>query len=127
MEKKTLDIITRSGNHYLVQIKRNKKTLHRELTEIIREKLPLDIFEQQEKAHGRLSWWCCSVFSTIGNKKCKNWGDIRRLIHIKRVKYLCKKKKWVDSDALYVCDIEINDVFSKVAEDIGKSKIISIG
>ena len=61
-----LEGIIESGNHYLIQVKRNQPSLFQELGDMLAER-PLDIFEQTEKGHGRHSHWTVSVFDMCVN------------------------------------------------------------
>ncbi len=101
--KKTVETIVNSGNHYVIQVKGNQKTLYREVQRAIVEESPLDYFEEHEKNHGRHSSWYVTVFDASNSYKAKEWKCLRRFIHVH--KKTIKKGKVSHSDRLYISDL----------------------
>lgn len=102
MPKKTVDQIVDSGNHYVLQVKRNQKTLFNEIEETIVNETPLDHYEEWEKDHGRTSHWSVRVFNASNSSKAKEWNGLKRFIHVH--KYTLEKGKESHNDRLYISD-----------------------
>lgn len=115
MSKKTVEKIISSGNEYVVQVKRNQKTLFNEIERAMVEQFPLDVFQIEEKGHGRHSFWSVSVFNAFHSSKYKEWKGLKRLkrfVHVhKEVFYTNRyvKKKFTDNDRLYISSHSSSD------------------
>lgn len=110
-----LEGIIESGNHYLIQVKRNQPSLFQELGDMLAER-PLDIFEQTEKGHGRHSHWTVSVFDASGSPKSVEWKGLSRLIHVHKHTVYTDDGRESHSDRLYITDLRTWDAeyFSRV-------------
>lgn len=105
-------MIIESGNHYVLQVKRNQPKLFEEIERAILEQTPLDYFEQNEKDHGRQSHWYVSVYNALQSEKTKNWKNLSRFIHVH--KYTISKdkngeRKETHSDRFYISDFFKSD------------------
>ena len=112
MPKKTVEKIIDSGNDYVIQAKGNQKTLYQEIQRVMREELPLDTFQIEEKGHGRHSLWSVSVFSAFNSPKIKEWKGLKRFIHVhKEVFYtdIHAKKRFTNNDRLYISSVLSSD------------------
>ena len=94
-----MELIDRSDNYYVIQVKRNQKTLFSAIEKAICTQFPLDSWEEHEKGHGRQSSWYVSVYNAINNDMCGKWRGLKRFVHVhKRVVH---KGKISHSDRLY--------------------------
>ncbi len=84
-KKKTVEAILDSGNHYLIQVKRNQPSLFAQMSELLLDK-PMDIFEESERGHGRHSHWTVSVHDASESPKAAEWPGLSRLIHVHKQK-----------------------------------------
>ena len=102
-QKKTIEVIVESQNHYVAQVKRNQRSLFTQLEEVVRLERPLDQYQQEEKGHGRISNWTVAVYNLIGHPKAQEWKNLRRLIHVHRIR---KTKKGIShTDSFYISDL----------------------
>lgn len=100
--KKTIETIVASGNHYVAQVKGNQKTLFQEVQRIIVDQPPLDYFETYEKGHGRQSSWHVRVFDAQQSHKAQEWKNLRRVIHVHRIRK--ENDKEAHENSLYISD-----------------------
>ena len=99
--KKTIEKILESGNYYFAQVKLNQKTLFRTIEQATVEQEPLDCYAvENEKGHGRTSSWYVSVYEAQNSPKATEWKDLRRFIHVHRIKQ--QKGQTSHSDAYYI-------------------------
>ena len=103
MPKKTIETIVDSGNHYVVQVKGNQKSLFQEIQRVMVDQAPLDYFEQHEKGHGRHSSWYVYVFDAAQSPKAREWKNLQRFIHVHKCTWA--KGKQTDMDRLYISDL----------------------
>lgn len=89
-----------SENHYVGQVKRNQGNLFKSVQKAMATQLPIDMFEEQEKLHGRHSFWSVSVYNALQNDSRKDWAGLSRFIHVH--KRTIEKGKTTDFDRLYV-------------------------
>lgn len=99
-QKDTAEMIIKSGNDYVLQVKRNQKGLFNEIEQVILEQEPLDNFDLQEKDHGRHSTWHVSVYNALNSEQTKAWKGLKRFIHVHKQTVI--KGKWTDSDRFYI-------------------------
>lgn len=92
-----------SGNHYVAQVKRNQKTLFEEIERTIVEQAPIDGFEVHESGHGRSSSWYAFVYDAQQNPKAQEWTNLRRFIHVHRIRE--EKGKTTHTDSFYISDL----------------------
>ena len=100
--KKTVEKIVATGNHYVIQVKRNQLTLFREIERVIIEQKPLDTYVEYEKNHGRQSSWYVSVFNARTSHKASEWKNLSRFIHVH--KHTIKNGKQIYSNRFYISD-----------------------
>lgn len=86
-------------------MKRNQPSLYHEIEACLLENLPLSTCEVHEKGHGRHTSWYCSVYNARESKKCEEWKNLQRFIHIKKLTYHTKEKAYSNSDRLYITDV----------------------
>jgi len=67
------------------------------------EQSPIDCFEVHEKDHGRRSSWYAFVYDAQQNPKAEQWANLRRFIHIHRVRE--EKGKITHTDSFYISDL----------------------
>ena len=95
--------IVDSGNHYVIQVKANQKTLFSEIQRVIVEDAPVDYYEEHEKDHGRHSSWFVRIFDAQQSCKATEWKNLRRFIHVH--KRTVKKGRISDNCRLYISDL----------------------
>ena len=103
-QKKTAEAIVSSGNHYILQVKRNQKTLFEEIQCAMATQKPLDYYVEYEKGHGRHSSWFVSVFDASHSPKTEEWPGLKRFIHVHKHTICTKTGRETDSDRLYMSD-----------------------
>jgi len=101
--KKTVDEIVESGNHYIIQVKRNQRSLFAEIERVIVMGKPIDYYHEHEKDHGRHSSWFVHVFDAQMSVKAVEWKNLRRFIHVN--KRTISKGKVSYSSRLYISDL----------------------
>ena len=84
-------------------MKGNQKTLFQEVQRVIVDQAPLDCFEVHEKGHGRRSSWYAFVYDAQNSPKAKEWANLRRFIHIHRIRE--QKGKVSHCDSFYMSDL----------------------
>lgn len=97
--------IVASGNHYVVQVKGNQPTLHRQLQEQLVEQLPLDEWQEEDRDHGRHTNWFVSVYDASIIPVAAEWKNLTRFIQVHRVSYDTKSKGTIHADRLYITDL----------------------
>lgn len=100
--KKTIETIVATGNHYVAQVKGNQKLLFQEAQAIIVAQEPLDCYEEHENDHGRESSWYLSVFDAQNSPKAREWKNLRRVIHVHRIRKT--KQTITHTNSLYISD-----------------------
>jgi len=89
-----------SGNHYVLQVKRNQPGLFDEIQGAIVEQGPLSCFQVFEKGHGRHSHWHVTVYNALHSVKNPEWKGLSRFIHVH--KNTVKDSRDVHSDRFYI-------------------------
>ncbi len=102
MPKKTVEQIVDSGNHYVIQVKRNQPSLFSAIECAILTQTPLDSYDEQEKGHGRHSRWTVNVYNAAQDQKANEWKNLRRFIHVH--KHTIKKNEESHADRFYISD-----------------------
>ena len=83
MSKKTISAIVNDGNDYLIVVKRNQKTLHRQIESHIHNTSSVRHFEQTEKTRNRVIRRTVEVFSAPSNLDSR-WIGVESVIKIFR-------------------------------------------
>lgn len=83
MSKKTVSAIIGSGNNYLIVVKRNQKTLHRQIESQTMSAKAISCFEQTEKTRNRLTHRTVEVFYPPSNLDSR-WVGVNSIIKIFR-------------------------------------------
>lgn len=102
IHKKTAELIIESGNHYVLQVKGNQKTLYQEVQKIILQK-PTDTYVTHDKSRGRKSTWFIHVFDASRSPKAKEWKNLKTVIHVH--KRVFRKGRETHQDRLYISDL----------------------
>jgi len=89
-----------SGNYYVGQVKRNQGNLFNSIQQIMASQLPIDMFEEEERLHGRQSFWSVSVYNALQDDMRKDWANLSRFVHVH--KRTIKNGKTIHSDRLYI-------------------------
>lgn len=71
-----------SGNEYVIQVKKNQKTLFDGVQKIVSEEKLIDQFEKQEINRGRKEKRTIRVFFNDGRHIPKGWKKVNRIIEI---------------------------------------------
>ncbi len=103
-QTETISKIAESGNHFIVQVKGNQKSLLDDCILTASELKPIDTYEEPtEKGHGRITKRTARSFSTenIRNKEQK-WGKISCIIEVQRDRqvYYTKEKVYKDTSEI---------------------------
>lgn len=81
-----MDSIVDSGNHYVLQIKKNQRKLYDYIANHSRSEQAIDTYQIQEKSHGRYTTWNLQVYEISDKVIAKKWTNLKRFIVIhKRV------------------------------------------
>jgi len=85
-QKDTLEKIIEKGGDYVVQVKRNQKTLYNDITDLFKQKEIIEKFAEVEKANGRISKRICEVlpYEYITDEYFGKWANIKRIFRIER-------------------------------------------
>ena len=83
MPKKTIDIIVKTGNTYLIEVKANQKKLLQHLKTVGDKNQPIDTAYTEEKNRGRLEKRHCKIYNQTQGLD-KKWNSVRCIIHMKR-------------------------------------------
>ena len=97
-----MERIVDGGNHYVIQLKKNQKTLFEEVERVILHDYPLDSHTEHEKNHGRHSTWNVSTYNALQSDKTKEWKKLSRFIHVHKI--TIEKGKETHSDRFYISD-----------------------
>ena len=103
MPKKTLETIVKSGNDYVVQVKKNQKKLYNACEIISKEKAPISTFESYDKGHGREEIRRTSVFYR-DERIDADWASIELVIKMERITN--RKGKIKNEISYYVSSLE---------------------
>jgi len=83
-QKKTTQVITKSGNGYVIQVKGNQPKLFGSLREIAETQEPISTFLSDECPRGRQEKRITNIFP-VPSHLSADWSEIRRLIHVERL------------------------------------------
>lgn len=89
-QKLTNQLISESGNDYIIPVKKNQINLYKQIENISESQEPDSEFEEDDISHGREIYRQVSVFYTDKNPKCqekiKSWGwdKVQSLIRVER-------------------------------------------
>lgn len=92
-----------------MQVKRNQPTLFDQIQNWIVEQTPIDVWQEEERNHGRHSQWHVSVYNALGNPKTKEWKGLKRFIHVHKVSFSTKQGKTYHNDRFYISDLATTD------------------
>ena len=98
-----------TGNHYLLQVKRNQPSLYTQIQERMLEQAPLDGWQDHDIGHGRHTQWHIAVYNAIDHPKAEQWPELKRFIHVHRICYDTQKKTTAHSDRYYITDLATTD------------------
>ncbi len=84
-------------------MKRNQKTLFEEIEQTIVEQPHIDCYEVHQRDHGRKSSWYAFVYDAQQSPKAKEWANLRRFVHVHRVRE--EKGKTTHTDSFYISDL----------------------
>jgi predicted transposase YbfD/YdcC len=86
-------MIVESGNHYVIQVKKNAHKLYETIQNCDAKQLPIDTFEIKEKTHGRKTTWRIKVFEVSDPSLEKQWVNLRRFLVINKTIITTDKMK----------------------------------
>jgi len=105
MLKKTVETIVNSGNHYVIQVKRNQPNLLKEICRVSISQKPISYHHECDNSRGKENSWYVRVFDIEQNEKIKDWKNLRRVIHVHKKTYSYKLAKESHSDRYYISDL----------------------
>lgn len=95
-----------SGNHYIIQVKENQRSLCKEFAYAATNVIPLDTHETEEKGHGRIEWRKVSLFEVLPNAVTLLWKNCNRYIVVERKRTIQDITSYETS--YYLSDVERN-------------------
>lgn len=104
--KKTLEIIIRSGNDYLVKVKGNQPNLLKYSKQLCEKENCISQNQTLEKTRGRYEKRLVKIFSPKGELP-KTWPDLNRVIYVER--YFKQKEKIHHSQSYYISSLDSDD------------------
>ena len=113
IHKKTVESVLESGNHLLVQLKRNQPTLHDLMVSHSHNEPSDDTHQTYDSGkHNRIETRRASTWSLKKNLGTKEWHNhFKTLIRVERKvdRFNTRKKDWDHSEetAYYLCDLEL--------------------
>lgn len=99
--KKTLLTAQKKGNHVIVQVKNNQKTLLRDCQRNAATRTPQEVFQEPwTKARNRLERRRVELFFYPLLTDCLDWGTVKVIIQVTRLRrqWLPKTETWHNSD-----------------------------
>lgn len=99
-QTKTLDIVKKTGNDIIVQVKNNQKNLLDDCVKTAETTMPVDEDrEPLEKEHGRIVSRTAKVFLPEGLREKEKWAPVESIIQIERNRkdFNTKNKLWEDN------------------------------
>lgn len=104
--KKTLKLIVKSGNHYLVKVKANQPKLKTAIEETIMLNKPIGFYREESLKRGRLEIRETYLYARADNL-AQGWESIQLIALVYR-NFLSKKKEH-KTESLYVSDLQTTD------------------
>lgn len=92
--------IVDSGNHYVIQVKRNQPKLWDGLQQVIGMEKPVDQYRVKEKAKGTEWEWHIRTFDISGYSFVKEWKNAQRLVCVGKTNDTTQE----GSLRLFICD-----------------------
>jgi predicted transposase YbfD/YdcC len=115
--KKTISLIAKSQNDYVITVKGNQKNLYQRIQDLSNSSKPESCFLEQDNSHGRKISRKIEVFKVRKNER-QGFENLRRLIKVERRG--SRGDKTYEETAYYISSLtESAQVFAKI-EDIGK-------
>lgn len=105
MPKKTAQQIVASGNHYLLQVKKNQKSLWQEIETVQNEQQAVSVYESQERNRGRQEQRKLRVFLVENELKKQQWAGLSVYAVMERVRNGKQEK------AYYISDLADQDAY----------------
>ena len=106
MPKKTLETIVNSGNHYIVQVKANQKTLLKQIESNTSEMDScINSFEEETRKRGRIEIRKVFIYKDLSGIS-KEWIGLNRLVRVER--YVSSIEGESHETAYYISDIRSN-------------------
>lgn len=102
--KKTLELILRTDNHFLIQVKRNARSVYRAIAEVQVE--PLDTYCSCEQVRGRLEQRQVQLYHEVTTIP-KAWPGIQRLIKVRRSGH--RQGRPYEQEHYYICSLPLDD------------------
>jgi len=96
--KKTVVQVVESGNHYMIQVKKNQPKLYQTIQECNQTQKPLDTHTCCETKRAKTTTWITKVYEVLPNEITEKWKNSTN-------KTVVTKKKTIDSVAFRISDI----------------------
>jgi predicted transposase YbfD/YdcC len=121
--KKTVDAIINSGNHYVLQIKKNQWKLYHYIRNHCATNPAIETYQITEKTHGRHTTWRVKIYEIEDLVLQKTWTNLRRFILVEKT--VVQKGKANTTQAKQVITTEsisyrISDVTSLSAQEFAQ-------
>ena len=82
-QKKTISLITKSKNDYVITVKGNQKNLYKRIQDLSKSSKPESCFLEKDNSHGRKILRKIEVFKVRKNER-QGFENMRRLIKVER-------------------------------------------
>lgn len=103
IHKKTVNAIVESGNHYVLQLKRNQHQLFDYAVDYVAKNSCKDSYQTSQKAHGRQTQWFLKVYPLQDEPlREKHWTRLNCLIVVEKQWYQ-KEKNTRKTDREMLC------------------------
>lgn len=106
IQRKTVDAIVESGNHYTIQVKENQPSLYNDIEATAASSTALSVFEEENKGHGRLEKRRLSVYEASDNPKLEVWRGLKSYIVVER--WRTEKGVQTQEKSLYISDLQLS-------------------
>ena len=111
-QKKTISLITKSKNDYVITVKGNQKNLYQRIQDLSNSSKPESCFLEQDNSHGRKISRKIEVFKVRKNER-QGFENLRRVIKVERKG--SRGDKTYEETAYYISSLtESAQVFAKI-------------
>ena len=104
--KKTIELIVKTHNHYVAQVKANQRKLLAHIQDTVATQAALSQLSTTEQAHGRQSSWQVEVYAAPPTKLTQPWLGLSRFVHVHRQRFV--KGQLSQVDAYFMSDLSLN-------------------
>ncbi|MCY7351053.1 MAG: ISAs1 family transposase [Cytophagaceae bacterium] len=107
-------LISSTGNHYVIQVKTNAKTLYQAIQQAQATESPLDSYTMVDRQHGRTTNWQIKVYGVNQAVLRKKWQNLHRFIIIEKTS--TTRRRGLNPVISRCCSYRISDLVTRTAE-----------